>query len=153
MSLKKALVHLYVCPRIEEEAVALEAVTARPPDLLVPGLDVLRHVPMDDEADIRLVDAHSEGDGRHDHVDLVALERFLVSLAVLGREPGMVGQRVHSVRLQEVRGLLHAFRLRQYTIPLSPFRRLISERISFLCIPGPLLPAADLEVGRKNEPL
>ena len=41
---------------------------------------------MDDEADIRLVDAHAKGNGGHDHAGLIAHEAILHRLAqCLGR--------------------------------------------------------------------
>ena len=52
-----------VGPRVEEDAVARQPVASGPADLLVVALDRLRHIPMDDEADVGLVDSHAEGNG------------------------------------------------------------------------------------------
>ena len=46
---------------------------------------------LDDGADIGFVDAHSEGDGRHDVLQLALLEFPLHRVPVLRIEPGMVG--------------------------------------------------------------
>ena len=76
-----ALVADHVGPRVEQHAVAREAVAPGAPDLLVVALDRARHLAVDDVAHVRLVDAHAEGDGRDDDVDLVAREGVLVSRA------------------------------------------------------------------------
>src|SRR3546814_2792115 len=48
---------------------------------LVVDLDASRHIQMGDEAHVRLVDAHSESDGRHGD------DRLLLDEAVLVRRP------------------------------------------------------------------
>ncbi len=58
--------------------------------LLIIALDRLGQAGMYDEADVRLVDAHAEGDGRdHDHL-LAGKEGGLVGGADLRIEPGMI---------------------------------------------------------------
>jgi hypothetical protein len=47
-------------------------------------------VVVDDPADVGLVDAHAEGDGRADDAHVVAQEEFLVAGAFLGLEAGVV---------------------------------------------------------------
>jgi hypothetical protein len=51
---------------------------------------------VDDEADVRLVHAHPEGDGRHDHADLVGHEPLLHLVAPRGAKTCVVGRRVDS---------------------------------------------------------
>jgi hypothetical protein len=46
---------------------------------------------MDDEADVGFVDAHAEGDGGADDLDLVAQEKLLVLRALPGGEAGVIG--------------------------------------------------------------
>ena len=62
----------------EQDAFAGQSVAARAAGFLVIALDVFRQIVVDDEADVRLVDAHAEGDGRADHPHVVAQEKFLM---------------------------------------------------------------------------
>ena len=52
---------------------------------------MVRHVAMDDIADVRLVDAEAESDGRHHHGIGVRDEKILPFVALLGRKPGVIG--------------------------------------------------------------
>ena len=76
----------------EQPGLGRLAVAARPAGLLVEGLDRLGDAGMGDEADVRLVDAHAEGDGRDHHHLLARHENALVARAQAGFEPGMIGQ-------------------------------------------------------------
>jgi hypothetical protein len=49
---------------------------------------------MGDEADVGLVDAHAEGDGRDQTSPSVLRKRILVARRIAGVQPGMIGQRV-----------------------------------------------------------
>src|SRR5690606_3906132 len=60
----EALVRLHVGPGVEEDAVARQTVATGAPDLLIVALDGARQVVVHDEADVGLVDAHAERDGR-----------------------------------------------------------------------------------------
>ena len=61
---------------------------------------------MNDEADIRLVDAHAERHGR-DHDDAVVLqEDILVARALHGLHAGVIGQRLDAAAAQRIRKLL-----------------------------------------------
>ena len=51
-----------VVDAVERQRVGRQPVAAGAADLLVVALDRLRQVGMDDEAHVRLVDAHAEGD-------------------------------------------------------------------------------------------
>ena len=68
-----------------------QAVAAGAPDLLVVALDAFGQVVMHHEAHIGLVDAHPEGDRRHDDLDIIPDEGFLVAAALIILQPGMVG--------------------------------------------------------------
>ena len=87
----------------EQHAFARQTVAARAAGFLVIALDVFRQVVMDDEADVRLVDAHAEGDGRADHAHVVAQKKFLMLGALLRRQPGVIRPRLHAV-LGEIGG-------------------------------------------------
>ena len=76
----------------EQPGLGRIAVAAGAAGLLVKGLDRLGQAGMGDEADVRLVDAHPEGDGRDHHHILAADERPLVGGADPRVEPGMIGQ-------------------------------------------------------------
>ena len=57
---------------------------------------------MDHISDVRLVDAHAEGDGGHDHVDLLAQEGVLIGRTGRTVHAGMIGQCLHSVEFQHL---------------------------------------------------
>jgi hypothetical protein len=59
---------------VAEPGVGRQAVAAGAAGLLVVGLDALRQVQVGDEAHVRLVDAHAEGDGGDDDDALAAQE-------------------------------------------------------------------------------
>ena len=52
---------------------------------------------MDDKADVRLVDAHAEGDGGADHADFVAQEGFLIARTFRSLDAGVIRQRLDAV--------------------------------------------------------
>ena len=68
------------------------AVAAGAADLLVVGLQAARQRRVDDGADVRLVDAHAEGDRRDHHLDAARQELLLHALASAPR-PGRRGTR------------------------------------------------------------
>ena len=73
---------------------------------LVIGLDMLREVGMDHEPDVRFVDAHAEGDGRHDHRDLVPVKGLLVLLPFFRGQARVVGERLNAAGREERAPLL-----------------------------------------------
>src|SRR5437870_3223935 len=92
----------HVGPGVEQDAVALEAVAARAADLLVVALDRTGHLAVDHVTDVRLVDAHPEGDRRHHDVDLVAREGVLVPRPHVVLEPGVVRHGAHPGGAEEL---------------------------------------------------
>ncbi len=74
----------------KQQALARQTVAPGAPGFLVVALDVLRQIVVNDEADVRLVDAHAEGDRRADDVHFVAQKELLVLRAHLGVEPGVI---------------------------------------------------------------
>ena len=105
---EEALVREDVGPAVKHEAVAGQAVPPGAANLLVPRLDIARHVAVDDETHIRLVDAHAERDGGNDDIDVITSERFLRVGALLVEQAGVIRTRANSLREQEVRRLCHA---------------------------------------------
>ena len=150
---QETLVQLDVGPGIEKHTVALEPVPPGAPDLLVPRLDVLRHIAVDHVAHVRLVDAHPERHGRDDDVNVVVLERILVGLAHVGRQSGVVRTRAHALLAEERCGLLHAPSAEAVhdaalTLP-APDK---SEDL-FARIPDPLLATPDQQIGSEERAL
>ena len=80
----------------EQEAVPGQAVAPGAAGFLVVALDVFRQVVMNDPADVGLVDAHAEGDGRADDAGLVPEEKILVAGPLGGIEAGVVGPRTEA---------------------------------------------------------
>ena len=62
---------------------------------------------MDDETHVRLVNAHAEGDGGHNHVHLFHQEQVLVLCPRLGVQAGMVRERLDAVDGQQLGHLFH----------------------------------------------
>ena len=83
----------HVLPAEQQQRLRRQPVPARPADLLVVALEMLRQVPVDHEPDVGLVDTHPEGDRRHHDLDLVENERFLDPVPLLRRQPRVVGVR------------------------------------------------------------
>ena len=75
----------------QQQRFGRQAVAPGAAGLLVVALDVLGQVVVHDEAHVRLVDAHAEGDGRHDDLQIVAQEHLLHLPALLIAQAGMVG--------------------------------------------------------------
>ena len=92
---------------VEGDAVAFAAVATRTTGLLVVAFEALGDVVVDDEAHIGLVDAHAEGDGGHDDVDLLHEELVLVLLTRLAVEAGVVGQGADAVDGERLGQFLH----------------------------------------------
>ena len=88
----------HVVDAVEGEGCRRQAVAPGAADLLVVRLDARRHVGVDDEAHVGLVDAHAEGDGRDHHHTVLAEEDILVVAAHRLVEAGMVGQRAMALR-------------------------------------------------------
>src|SRR5882762_1193121 len=69
------------------------AVAAGAARFLIVAFEALGQVVVNHPADVRFVDAHSEGDGRDDHLHIVANERFLIVAPGLRLESGVTGSR------------------------------------------------------------
>jgi len=61
---------------------------------------------MADEAHVRLVDAHAEGDGGDDDHAILVDEAVLIGLAGARVQPGMIGQRADAGLVQRLRRVL-----------------------------------------------
>ena len=88
-----AAAQLDVAGAVERQRVGGQAVAAGAADLLVIGLDRGRHVGVEHEAHVGLVDAHAEGDRRAHHDAVLLQEDVLVVRAHVVVEPGVIGQR------------------------------------------------------------
>ena len=84
----------------EEHAIARQPVASGPPGFLIIALDVLRQVVVHDEADVRLVDPHPEGDRRAHHAHVVAQEHLLILRALFRFQAGVIRLRRDAVGVQ-----------------------------------------------------
>ena len=82
----------------KQHAIAGQSVASGSSGFLIVALDVLRQVVVDDEADVRLVDAHAERDRRAHHLRLVAQERLLIFRALRVREARVIRTRADAIR-------------------------------------------------------
>ena len=82
---------LEVRSAVEHEALGGEPVPPGATGLLAVLLDALGQARVDDEADVRSVDPHPEGDGGHHHVEALPEESLLDPRALRGVEAGVVG--------------------------------------------------------------
>ena len=76
---------------MHEDGAAGLAVATGAADLLVVAFEAPRQRGVDDGADVGLVDAHAEGDGGDDDLELAGEELLLHALAALGVEARVVG--------------------------------------------------------------
>ena len=72
--------------------------TPGPADLLVVGDRRARPLVVDDEAEVGLVEAHAERDGRDQRLDVAVDEGVLERLALRRRQVGVVGTGVDAAR-------------------------------------------------------
>ena len=98
---------LDVVRAVETQADTFSAVTTCTTGLLIIALQTLRYVVMYDKTNIRLVNTHSEGDCRYDHLTLLHQERILVRTSRLCVHSRVVGSCTNSVYLQHFRQILH----------------------------------------------
>ena len=84
---------LDVAGAIEREGIRRQSIAPRAADLLIIGFDRGGHVGVKDELDVRLVDAHAEGDGGADHATVLAQERVVIGRAYGMIETCVIGQR------------------------------------------------------------
>ena len=77
LSGKELLQLLHVLQTVKGDAVTFATIPTSPARLLIVGFERLRHVVMDDIPDVGLVDAHSEGNGRDDHIHVLHEELIL----------------------------------------------------------------------------
>ncbi len=127
------------------DAFGVLSVTAGPAGLLVVALDALRYVVVDHEPHVRLVDAHSEGDRRHDDVHVLHQEAVLVLGPGLGVESGVVGQSLDPVDLQQVRHLLDL--LAAEAVDDAGLARMLFDVADDVLVGIHLLPHLVVEVG------
>ena len=91
-----------VLPRMQQHALGFQPVAPGSARLLLIVLDRFRHRQVDDEADIRAVDAHAEGDGGDDQIALLRDESVLHAPPFVRRFAGVIGERFVAQRFQRV---------------------------------------------------
>ncbi len=91
----------HIAGAVEQNGARWRAVAARAADLLIISFDRRRHVGVDDETDVRLVDAHAEGDRRDN--DEIGLGEEIVEEARsrLRVEARMIGGGAAAVLVEE----------------------------------------------------
>lgn len=87
----------------EQFAVRRLAVATCAPDFLLIVFERLWQVEMDYAADVRLINAHAECDGRDDHLALAAHECLLRGITIFGSHAGVISSRPEP-RASEMRG-------------------------------------------------
>ena len=98
----------HVVKRVERQRIGRQPVAARAPDLLIVALNGRRHIGMGDEAHVRLVDAHPEGDGRDGDDGVFTQETVAIAIARRLIHPRMIGQRVVTLLLKVIRKVFGA---------------------------------------------
>ena len=91
---------------VRHPGIGRRSVATGPARLLVVRLDAFREIEMSDEAHIGLVDPHAERDGGDDDHRVLAHERILVELALLGAHACVVGEGIVFPAAEPSRGLL-----------------------------------------------
>ena len=141
---EEELLHRLVAVQEEQRAVGAGAVAAGASRLLVVGLEPGRHLVVDDEARVGLVDAEAEGVGRDHDARLAAHERILLrvalrraQLAVIehGADSGLDqrgvhrGRRLHRRRVDDARALARRAPGRRARASLSPSLRHLDDAV------------------------
>ena len=78
--------------RVNQQALGFESVAARAAGLLLVVLERSRRAGVNDEPDVRAIDAHPEGHGRDDDVGALAEERVLMAAALAVRKACVIGE-------------------------------------------------------------
>ena len=81
---------LKILMRIESYTTSLATVTSGTTSLLIISLKTLRNVIVDYKANIRFVDTHTEGDSRHDNVNILHKELILGLIPYRRIKSGMI---------------------------------------------------------------
>src|SRR5882724_10696580 len=95
--------------RIIKDTISFQPITARTAGLLVIVLDGFRYVEMDDEPDVRLVDAHPECNSGYDHLHILVEEKILPFRTQLTVQAGMVGHGLDAIGDQHIGQLFRCF--------------------------------------------
>ena len=106
---QQAKLHIEVCIVVEKNAAGRLLVAPGTTCLLEIVFQGAWCIQMDDQADIRLVNAHSEGVGGRDDPEVAADERFLNRALVLRQHPAVEVAAVHPRLLQKVGEFLDGF--------------------------------------------
>src|SRR5690625_6500158 len=69
---------LFIRITVEQETIGLQTVSSRTADLLIIGFNILRHVVVQDEPYVGLVDTNPKGDSRNDDMHMNFIERLLI---------------------------------------------------------------------------
>ena len=88
----------FVAIGVEQNAFAGQTVAAGSSGLLVVSFQGLGQIVVDHKANIRLVDPHSERDGRNDHGRVATHKLVLRCIADGAVQPGMVWQSLDAAR-------------------------------------------------------
>jgi hypothetical protein len=96
-----------LAPVEQQQRVRRKAVAPGAADLLIIALDRIGRIGVGDEAHVRLVDAHAEGDGRHHDDALARKKRVLMRRALLAALPCVIGQRVEAEAAKIAREHIH----------------------------------------------
>ena len=100
---------VHILPAVQQDAVRGFAVPPGAACFLIVALHVLGHVVVDDKGHIGLVDPHAERVGcHHDGLDVIQ-EIFLIALAFLGGQPGVVARGRQALCQQHVAHIVHGF--------------------------------------------
>ena len=78
-----------------------------PADLLVIAFDALGQIVVQNEAHIRLIDTHAEGDSGDDDLDIVTDKGLLVAAALDVLQAGMIRAGLVAVSLQVIGQFIH----------------------------------------------
>ncbi len=72
---------LHVAVAVKQQTVGAQAIPPGTTDLLIIGLNILRHVVVYHKAHVRLVDAHAKRDGGYNDVHIIPDKGLLVGRA------------------------------------------------------------------------
>ena len=138
LALHEFLKFLDILITIEGYALPLLAVSSGTSCLLIITLDALRNVIMNHKAHIRLVDSHSESDGRNNHVNILHKEGILIVGSGLGIQTSMIWSSLYSIDIKKFGKFLHL--LAAKTVYDSRLARVLTDELDDISLRIGLVP-------------
>ena len=138
LALHEFLKFLDILITVEGYTLSFLTVSAGASRLLIISFDTLRNVIVDHKADIRLVNTHSESNGRNNHIYILHKEGVLIVSTGLGIQTRMVWSSLYSIDIQKFCKFLHL--LAAKTVYDTRFARVLAYELDDISLRIGLVP-------------